>query len=405
MFFRTKGKRASSMRSTTKTQERTIIIIPKQTTPQTGDTRRYMKKPRLLTVLLSLAALIALIHFIAVTHQADPVGIPTNCLGLIRTTDYARVIHLQPSSQEMGAVQIVSQLDGGRPAVLVEVMNTGSQHALDIYMFGCTMQRHSPQLTTLFTQRALIQGTAAISPANTLITGELDTSLSPQAVALLQPQQGNIYREYNWQYDRFVQVSFPSLYPAASRSEAETLQQQADSGQSLPWSDPLITAKQMAKDIFKWPANSSQNSVLNNNGTIAQVQLVQQNPPMRVTVTLKRLLQQDKAGIWFVTGAQTSGIRLKQPQISSVVTSPASIKGTGALAGGLTTATLFDHTLAPLSLLNNPTLNVDTNGTYAGVLFYTNSVQNQPGLLLIESLPSNGSSEAGQLLLTRVILG
>jgi hypothetical protein len=304
----------------------------------------------------------------------------------------------------MGAVQIVSQLDGGRPAVLVEVMNAGSQHALDIYVFGCAMQ-HSPQLRALFAQRDLIQGTAAISSANTLLTGELDTSLSPQATALLQPSQGIVYREYNWQNGRFVQISFPSLYPAASRSEAETLQQQANSGQSLPWSDPLITAKQMATDIFKWPANSSQDTVLNNNGTIAQVQLVQQYPQMRVTVTLKRLLQQNKAGIWFVTEAQTSGIRLKQPQVSNVVTSPASIKGTGALAGGLTTAALFDHTLAPLSLLNNPTLNVDTDGTYAGTLFYTNSVQNQPGLLLIESLPSSGSSEAGQLLLTRVILG
>ena len=166
-----------------------------------------------------------------------------------------------------------------------------------------------------------------------------------------------------------------------------------------------MTAEQMARDIFKWAANSPQDAVLNNNGTTAQVQLVQQNPHMQVMVTLERLVQQNKTGLWFVTGAQAGGITLNQPQASRMVTSPATIRGVGALTDGQTTATLFDHTLAPLSLLNNPTLNVATNGAYTGMLYYTNSVQNQPGLLLVQSVPPNGSSEMGQLLLTRVILG
>ena len=145
--------------------------------------------------------------------------------------------------------------------------------------------------------------------------------------------------------------------------------------------------------------------MLNHDGTTARIQLVQQNPQMQVTVTLKRLVQQNKTGLWFVTAAQTSGINLTQPQPSSVVTSPTTIRGAGALTDGQTTATLFDHTLTPLSLLNNPTLNVATNGAYTGMLYYTNSVQNQPGLLLVQSVPPSGSNEMGQLLLTRVILG
>ena len=125
---------------------------------------------------------------------------------------------------------------------------------------------------------------------------------------------------------------------------------------------------------------------------------------MRVTVTLERLLQQNKTGLWFVTGAQTNGMSREQPVAASIITSPATIKGAGALSDGQTTATLFNHTLTPLSLLNNPTLNVTSDGIYTGTLFYKNSVQKQPGLLLIQSLPPNGSTEAGQLLLTRVIL-
>jgi hypothetical protein len=392
------------MRSTTETQDPTIIIIPKQTKPRAVNARRK-KRPRLLTVLLSLLALIALIHLLAVMHEANSVVTAINCAGLIRTSDYTQVVHLQATSQEMGAVQYVSQMVGGQPAALVQVMNADSQHALDVYVYGCTMQQHSPKLTTLFTQRGLIQGTISASSANTLITGELDTTLSPQASTLVQPLQQYVYREYSWQNSRFVQVTFPSLYPVTSRSEAEALQQQANDGQSMPWSDPLMTAEQMAKDIFKWVANSPQDAVLNNNGTTAQVRLVQQKPHMQVTVTLERLVQQNKTGLWFVTGAQAGGITLNQPQASSMVTSPATIKGVGALTDGQTTATLFDHTLTPLSLLNNPTLNVATNGAYTGMLYYTNSVQNQPGLLLVQSVPPNGSSEAGQLLLTRVILG
>src|SRR5436309_583734 len=216
---------ASSMRSTTKTPDPMIIIMPKQAKPQTDNTRRR-KRPRLLTVLLSLLALIAFIHLIAVMHGANPVVIPTNCPGLIRTTDYTQVVHLQARSQEMGAVQYVSQLVGGQPAALVQVTNASSQHALDVYVYGCRMQEHNPKLTTLFTQRGLVQGTVTVSTANTLITGELDKTLSPQTSTLVQSSQQNVYREYSWQNGRFVQVTFPSLYPVTSRSEAEALQQQ-----------------------------------------------------------------------------------------------------------------------------------------------------------------------------------
>lgn len=397
------------MPSTSRTRTATIIIIPERSKQAAGDAdtpHPRSHKPPLLTVLLSLLALIALFHFLAVMHGAvNPPVVPINCLGLLRTLDYGREVHLQSQSQKIGAVQFANQLVGGQPVVLIEVMNTDPQHKLDVYIFGCTMHKQTPALVSLFTQRSLVEGTIAISAANTLITGELDTSISPQSLSLAQPLQQNIYREYRWQYNRFVEITFPGLYPVSSRGEAEALQQAASNGQSQPWSDPLLTAEQMAKDIFQWPTSSSQDAVLSNNGKIAQVQLVQERTQMRVAVTLERLVQQNKTGLWFVTGAQTSGITGKQPPATSMITSPTALTGTGALPDGQTTATLFDHTLTPLPLLNNPTLNVASDGTYSGTLFYKNSVQNQPGLLWIQSLPPAGSTEMGQLLLTRVILG
>src|SRR5712691_10085709 len=190
------------MSSRTKTQEPQVRIIPTETMPRADYHSNRLKRPRLLTLLLSLLALIALVHFIAVLHSSDPIVLTPlmNCPGLIRNTDYTQLVHLRPESQEMGAVQFVNQLIGGQPAALVQVQNTGSQHALDVYIYGCAMQKHTPKLTTLFTQRDLLQGTAAITSANTLATGELDTTISPQASTLIQPMQQNVYREYSWQH-------------------------------------------------------------------------------------------------------------------------------------------------------------------------------------------------------------
>jgi hypothetical protein len=398
------------MPGTGRTRQATVIIIPErpyQARPGPGSPEPAARKPQLLTVLLSLLALLALLHFIASLHAARPGVVPVNCLGLLRSTDYSRVVHLQPRQQELGSVQVTDQLIGGQTTALVEVTTSAARPSVDVYLFGCSMQGQTPSLLPLFAQRGLIGGAAFISPANTLITSQTDTSLSPQTLALEQPLQQNVYREYRWRHNHFEQVAFPGLYPVSSRSEAEALQQQADHGQELPWSDPLATAEQMARDIFRWTTIGSGDAVLQENGSFARVRLAQENPQMRVEVTLERLLRPDKQGLWFVTGAQSGGLAPEQPppqaSPASVITSPAAIVGSGALVNGQTTATLFDHTLTPLSLLNNPNLQVDQHGTYSGMLFYKQSIPQQPGLLLIQSLPAS-SGEEGRLLLLRVIL-
>lgn len=394
------------MSRTNKRPEPAILILPKRRPSAAELAQSRRRKPHLLSLLLSLLAFIMLIHLIAVAHQTNASVAPAaTCADFIRTSDYTQLVHLQSSTQEMGAVELANQLDGGQPAALVQVTSTDAQHSLDVYIFGCTMSKLSPQMLPLFTQLHLSQGTVSISPQNTLVIGESDTSLSSQAITILQPQQQNIYREYRWQNGTFVQITFPSLYPVTSWSEAEALQQQASSGQPQMWSDPLATAEQMAKDLLKWPGNNPQDAVLHVNDTTAQVQLVQQNPQITLTVTLERLIQANSTGLWFVVGAQTHGLTLEQSDTSHTLLSPAAVKGTGALADGQTTATLFDHTLTPLSLYNDPTLNVDSQGNYSGTLFYANTLQNQQGVLLIESLPPYQSVEAGQVLLTKVILG
>lgn len=385
-------------------EQRVIIILPRRQAPSSSRDP-YRHKPRLLTIICFVLAIVALVHFIAVTHSAYPTVTPTNCQGWLRTMDYTQVVHLQEKTQEMGAIQFVNQLVGGQPAVMVQVSSTDAQQTLDVYVFGCVQQRQQFKLTTLFSERGLAQGTVSISPDNTLITSALDTSQPAQESALEQPLQENIYREYQWQHHAFVQVAYPSFYPVTSRVEAEALQQQADSGQSLPWSDPLVTAEQMAKDLFHWPGNDPQDSILSNDSTTARVQLVQQNPSITVIVTLKRLIQQNRGGLWFVISVQSSGMALEQPKSLQAVASPIILNGTGALADGTITSALFNHALAPLTITNTAPASIDSSGNFTATLSYGNIAPNQEALLLVESLPPNGSSENGQLLLVKVILG
>ncbi len=378
------------------------------------------RRPRPLALLLIALVLIALAHLLVVTHQpSSSAAVDTSsCAGLVRTADYTRQVHLQADTEQLAAVEIVSQLDGGQPASLVQVIHNDTQHTLDVYVFGCMMHGKKPQLIPLFAQNGLSQGSIEISQANTLITGALDTAITADASAFLQPQQQNIYREYAWQNGAFRRVAFPGLYPVTSRVEAEALQQEADSGQTLPWNDPLATAEELSRDVFKWQTVDARDEILSNNGITAQAQLYQDNPHMLVTVTLLRLLQHDSKGLWFVVSAHTTGITLglagqkptTLPQDTSVQTllhSPIVLSGTSVLTDGSTSATLFDHTINPITGAIDTPLNVNVDGTYTGSLAYSGIIHDQQGLLLIESQPlaANNAAENGQLLLVPVLLG
>ena len=415
------------MPTTAPDRQRPTLVIPPSPRLKKQRARRSYKGPRSFTLLLVLLAFLALVHFLLVLNTpssttASTLDTPIDCNGLLRANDYTKSVDLQPGEQ-MGAIASANQLDDGSPAELAQVLHSDAQHSLDVYLFGCIMHQNRPRLTTLFTQHGLLDGTVEVSQAHTLITGTLDTSLSADTSALLLPSQQYIYREYAWQGSVFQQVVFPGFYPVTSRADAEALQQQADNGQSLPWSDPFATAQAMAQDILKWPANTSQNVLLSNDGTTAQVELVQQNQPLTVDMTLERLVQQDSKGLWFVVAAHTQGITAglngqamtappqqdtglsSQPQ--TLVQSPLTMQGSGALVDGQTSATLFDHTLTPISSASNVPLQVNADGTFSASLSYTAPVSGQEGLLLIQSLPqaANAAIEQGQALVVPVLMG
>lgn len=362
------------------------------------------RRPRPLTVLFSLLVLIASVHFAITLHNTAFTTHPKTCTDLIRSTDYTKFVQLQPRIQQMDAIQFSPQLTGGMPSALVQVTGTDAQHTLDVYIYACTMQKQAPTISLIFKQHGLPQGTASISTANTLLLGQLDQSINPQLLSTIEPMQQNIYSEYTWQHGSLVQIPFASLYPVTSRAEAEALQDQENNGQLLPWNDPLATAQQMAKDLFQWTSSDPQDMVLDNNGKIAHVQLNHPDTHMQVMVTLSRLLQQNNSGLWFVTGAQTAGVTFDLSSLAQPITSPLALKGTFSTPSGSVTVSLFDHTLNPLPLPTSTPMAADAQGVFTGNIAYNNNAPRQPGLLLIQETPPAGSTAAGQLLLTHVIL-
>lgn len=384
------------------TKQRPAIIIPPDPALSTPLTSHFKRPgPRILTALLSVLAFIALLHLLVAAHLSFTMASPPGCQDLLRNMDYTKYLSLRSKTQEVEAIQQADMLTGGQPAVLIPVADTGSQHLLDVYIFVCTMQQQKPTLTLRFKQQGLVQGTVGISNANTLLISQLDPTITPEASVLMLPLQQNVYREYRWHNGAFIQVQFPALYPVSSRGQAEALQDQANNGQSLLWNDPRATAQQMARDLFQW--DTSEVVSLDNDGTTAHVLLVRQDPHLVVSVTLSRLLQHNDKGLWFVTKAQTSNITLDQSRLQTT-TSTITFQGNGLPNNSQVAVSLFDHTLTPMPLLQQPMMHESQNGTFMGTLSYTNPVAEQPGLLLIEDIPSAGSETPGQLVLTHLLL-
>ena len=366
-------------------------------------------KTRLLLLLLGSLAIVFVLHAIVVYAQSA-VSQPTTCSQLIGSADYPQVVNLQPDNQTMAAVQMVNNLDNGAPAALVQVTTSSTPPTLDVYVFGCITKQSQPRLTQLFRQQGLTRGTVALTPQNTLLIENLDTKLLPGVIPFLQPLQQNIYHEYAWRQGSFKQMTYPGFYPVSSRSEAEELQQSANDGQTLPWNDPVSTALQMSKDLLQWSPDP-QAQLISHNADTAVVQLTEQSPHVVLVVTLKQLIQTNATGLWFVTDARTRGMvitragTLDQPLPSPQV-SPLQFSGANALIDGETTATLFDHTMTPISQATGVPITVRSNSTYRGSIPYANLLDGQQGILLISSMPQtkNLNKESGQMLLTGIIL-
>jgi hypothetical protein len=222
--------------------------------------------------------------------------------------------------------------------------------------------------------------------------------------------QQNIYREFTWQGNHFTQLPFAGFYPVSSKTEAQILQQSKLGANDLPWHDPIATSVQMSKDLLQW-SETPQSRLISQTSTEAVVELTRQHPQSVVNVTLKRLLQPNKNGLWFVTDARSPGLLLSEPDklnqpLRTSVTSPIAFSGANVLIDGQTTVTLLDHTLTPLDQANSLPLNIRPDSTYTASLPYAHLLSGQQGVIVIRSRPlqQNEEQESEQILLRGVLL-
>jgi hypothetical protein len=352
----------------------------------------------LLFISLAMLGVILLLHLIAVTHTAYPDVVIHTCSDAIRYYDYQHNVPRSSQSQVLRDVQLMDQVTAGQPSALVTVLEGNPPSSISVYVYGCTMQHNHPQIGLLLERQHLLQGSAIITRANTLSISALDTNVAPEIRSTLQQ---NIYREYAWKNGAFTQVSFSGLYPVTSQAEAEELQQQSNTGQSMPWLDPLTTTTQMAKDLLRWNDSNMSVTVQDNDGITAHALLVQQTPHIEVAVSLQRLIQRDSGGLWFVTRAQSHDLTLNTSHLPAAVTSPLLIQVRSASSAGNVAVTLFDHTLTPIPS-SKPTFSMQSNDILSSTISFTTAVSKQPGLLLLTQVAPDGQS--GQLLLTNLVL-
>jgi hypothetical protein len=378
-----------------KTAERTELTRQVQAT--TG-------KPRPLFASLAILSLLLLLHLIAVTHTAYPSTAIRTCSEAIRYYDYQDKVPVASKQQTLQDVQLISEVTAGQPSALVTVLEGDASSSISVYVYGCTLQHQQPHVEILFKRQHLLQGSVTATRANTLSISTLDTKSLPELRTPSQTLQQNIYREYAWKNGQFIQVSFPGLYPVTSRTEAEELQEQFDSGQPLSWADPLITTSRMAQELFHWDKNNMQVTMQNVDGITAHALLVQNVPHTEVMVTLQRLIQHDSSGLWFVTQAQSNNLTLDTSPATSLAISPLPLTVGSPFNGGTITIALLNHALrpVPISFRIKPVFNAQAIGTVSGTLSFTAIAPDQPGLLLLTRLAPD--KQVGQLLLRNFIL-
>ena len=238
----------------------------------------------------------------------------------------------------------------GVPALqaVVKVRSGGANFLLDLDVYTAIT---SAKPVRIFALTGLLQGDVSISTYNTLLTGQVDPNSSQNKGHPSTEQVVDLYREFKWSDSAgtLTQVAFPGLYPDLTRYQAEFEQHEVNTGQGFQqWRlSAVTTAQNFAQFVLGWDPTPP-TTVVSGGGTHdARAVVLVKNPSAggaTITLSLSRLELNTNGGIWEVTDVATDGIALTSPQNAQQLTSPVQVTGdTTALAGKLTSITVFDH--------------------------------------------------------------
>ena len=186
------------------------------------------------------------------------------------------------------------------------------------------------------------------------MTGEVDQNSSVNKGKDSASFTRDLFREFNT--GSFAPVSFPGFFPDLTRYQAELDQAQVNSGQDS-WK---LSATQVASHFAIDPAllnwNNVNASIVSGGGSGDAEAVVNISSPasgtQSMTLTIQRLEGNTNGGIWEVVGAAAStasGLSISAPRSRDILTSPATVSGTGSSAAGIANSVaILDHTYSDI---------------------------------------------------------
>ncbi len=234
---------------------------------------------------------------------------------------------------------------------LITVRYNDRGKTLDVYVYN-NIESASPN--QVFKLLSLYDGTAAISLRNTVITGEVDQNSSLNKGKSGASFTRDLFREFNTA--SFAPVSFPGIFPDMTRYQAELDQVQVNSGQDSWKLSPAQVAAHFATDpaLLNWTNVNASLASGGGSGDAEAVVNISNTIPAAQTValTLQRLEGNINGGIWEIVGvsaSSASGLSITTPQSRDILTSPATVTGTGSSGAGISNSVvILDHTYSDI---------------------------------------------------------
>jgi hypothetical protein len=261
-----------------------------------------------------------------------------------------------------------------------------------LYVYDLT---HAPpvQVFDLQTNRA------KISSQSTIITDDLDT------------MKTDVYREYAWSGNGFVQVAFSGMYPALTRWQAEDAQAMVAKGQNTWMLDAVKTVQHLF--LFSGP-----NIKLVSGGgahdldAVVQVSIPssdQSGATERVTLVTLSRLDRNPNGIWEVTAVGSDWLSLSAPRKGTTIHSPVTVTGFGPQVNGkIAQVFILDHLYQPIQNGDIFALAPDSSSppsTFSLEVPYTSSFQQGAQEGIIELFHSGDSPSDYGLAMVKVLIG
>jgi hypothetical protein len=262
-----------------------------------------------------------------------------------------QIIPTQPNVSKVEGVTCGYLTGTPNLQALITVRYSGTGKTLDVYVYN---NIESPNPAQLFKLLSLYDGSATISRRNTVMTAEVDQNSSINAGKTNAGFTQDLFREFNTA--SFAPVSFPGIFPDMTRYQAELDQAQVNAGQNSWKLSTMQVAAHFAIDpaLLNW---NNVNAAVVSGGGFGDAEAVVHisNPApgtQTVTLTMQRLEGNTNGGIWEVIGiaaSTASGLSITAPQSRDILTSPATITGTGATSAGTTSrVTILDHTYSDI---------------------------------------------------------